>query len=68
MVEMDVGEDDVAEVADRRPTGRKRLLEGAEAGCRSAVDECRLVARSEVSSNDLRMSEVEKVERLEVAT
>jgi hypothetical protein len=65
---MDVREDEVTKVLDGDSTAREGILERAQARARPAVDQRRLVACPEVRSDDLRSPEVEKVERLEVAT
>jgi hypothetical protein len=64
---MDVRQDEMVEILDSDSTVAERGLERVEARGRSAVDERRLVARPEVRSDDLRMPEVQKVERLAVA-
>jgi hypothetical protein len=68
VVEMDVREDEVAEILDSHFPARERGLERAQARGRPAVDERRLVVRPQVGGDDLRSPEVEEIERLEVPT
>jgi hypothetical protein len=67
VIEVDVREDEVANVAEREATARERPLERFHTRARAAIDERGLVAGEQVRGDDLRSPEVEQVERLEVA-
>jgi hypothetical protein len=68
MVEVDMGEHEMAHVCERHPVGREAFLECAETARRPAVHQRRLVAGQQVRRNDPGMPEVEEVDELEAAT
>jgi hypothetical protein len=68
VVEVDVREDEVAQVPDREPGTRERRLERVDARRRTAVDQGGLLAAKQVGGDDPRPPEVEEVEELEAAT
>jgi hypothetical protein len=65
---MDVGEEEMAEVAQRDSSTGETRCEGFQAGGRPTVDEGRLVARQEVRRYDPGMPQVEEVEWLDRST
>ena len=67
VVEVDVGEEQVAEVGDLEPLLRQPRSECVQAARRAAVDECRLLALEQVRADDARPAEVLEVEELHAA-
>jgi hypothetical protein len=68
VVEVDVGQDEMAEVGELEPAGGESRLERVEARGRPAVEEGRLLAREQVRRDDLGVSQVEEVECLDSPT
>jgi hypothetical protein len=68
VVEVDVREDEVPQVAELEPMSREAVLERGQTGGRSAVDERRLVSGQEVRRDDPGVPEEEEVEELGAAT
>jgi hypothetical protein len=64
VIEVDVREDEVAQILDAEPVGGEARLERAEAGRGPAVDERRLIPRQEVGPDDPGAPEVLQVEKL----
>jgi len=64
VVEVDVGEHEVAQLPDLEPMPRKRRPETVQAACRAAVDERQLLALEQVRADDALAAEVLEVEEL----
>ena len=65
VVEVDVREDEVAELLERQAALPECSFERSEAAARPAVDQRRLVSGQEVGRDDPRAPEVKEVEKLE---
>jgi hypothetical protein len=65
VVEVDVREHDVPEVAELQAPLAERRFQRLEAAARAAVDERRLVAEQQVGRDDPRAIEVEEIEDLD---
>jgi hypothetical protein len=61
-------QDEMAQVVERHPVGRKAVFERAETARRPAVHQRRLVAGQQVRRDDPGMPEVEEVDPLEGAS
>jgi hypothetical protein len=68
VIEVDVSEDEVPEVAEPEPVSCECGLERRHTRSRAAVDEGRLVAGQEVRRDDTGVPEEEEVEELGAAT
>jgi hypothetical protein len=68
VIEVDVREEEVPEVAELESMSRERGFERRHTGGRAAVDQCRLVAVQEVRRDDPGVPEEEEVEELGAAT
>ena len=68
VVQVDVGEQEMAKVAEQEPTQAESRLECRQAGARAAIDQRRLVARQQIGGNDPRPPEVLQVEKLRAAS
>jgi hypothetical protein len=68
VIEVDVCEDEVPQVAELEPMSREPGFERGQTGGRSAVDERRLVPGQEVRRDDPGVPEEEEVEELGAAT
>jgi hypothetical protein len=64
VIEVDMREEQVSQVAELETVRRERGLERGQTGGRPAVDESRLVTGQEVRRDDSGMPEEEKVEEL----
>jgi hypothetical protein len=67
MVEVDMREDEMADVLERHPVGREAFCECAETARRPAVHQRGLVPGQQVRRNDPGMPQVEEVDELEAA-
>jgi hypothetical protein len=68
VIQVDVGEDEPADLLQGEAVRSERRLERVDAARRAAVDERRLVAGEQVGGDDPRPPEVEQVEELEAVT
>jgi hypothetical protein len=68
VIEVDVREDEVAQVTSVKSVRPQTFLECVEARRRPAVDERGLFAGKEVRCDDPRSPQVEEIEKLEAAT
>jgi hypothetical protein len=62
MVEMDVRQNEMTEIAQLQAVGGETVIEGGNARGRAAVDERGLVALEQVGGDDARPPEVEQVD------
>jgi hypothetical protein len=68
VVEMDMRQDEMADVLERHPVSCEAVFQRAKTARRAAVHERRLVAGQQVRRDDPGMPEVKEVEELETAT
>jgi hypothetical protein len=68
VIQVDVGEDEPADLLQGEPVRGKLRFQRADAARRAAVDESRLVAVEQVGGDDPGPPEVEQIEELEAVT